>query len=397
MKFQTLFLTFLVISCISENKVEKIQESSLIDEDLNFTVTGEVRTYYIAADELEWDYAPGDVDPMTGEPWAGAAAFFTQSTPTQIGKVYKKAIYREYTDDTFTKLKPRPGKWEHAGILGPIIRAEVGDLIKVVFRNNGYREYSMHPHGVFYSKKHEGALYHDGVSMDGKPGSAVPAGGTHTYVWEVPERAGPGPNDPSSLVWLYHSHVNEPVDVNSGLIGGIIISAAGTTREDGTPVDVDQEFISLFTALDENRSWYYDQNVETYISDPESLKTTPPIGLLSPDNKFFVFGFDGWGVANLKFTINGFLNGTGPMMHMKKGERVRWYLMSIGNGINFHTPHWHGNVVIQDNKRTDVVALMPAQMVTVDMVPDAVGTWMYHCHVDDHMEAGMHTHYTVTD
>ena len=173
--------------------------------------------------------------------------------------------------------------------------------------------------------------------------------------------------------------------------------AAGTTKEDGTPVDVDREFISLFSVLDENRSWYYQENVDTYISDPESLKTTPPLGWLSPDNRFFVFGFDGWGVPNLKFTINGYLNGTGPMMHMKKGERVRWYLMSIGNGINFHTPHWHGNVVMQDDKRTDVVALMPAQMVTVDMIPDAVGTWMYHCHVDDHMEAGMHTHYTVSD
>ena len=398
MKIPTLLLAILAVSCIPENKDEGQHQKPEIDiENLNFTVTGKVRTYYVAADEIEWDYAPSEVNPMTGEPWAGAAAFFTQRTPIQIGNKYKKAIYREYADETFTELIPKSEKWRHTGIVGPVIRAEVGDLIKVVFRNNGYMPYSMHPHGVFYTKQHEGALYHDGVPMEGKPGSAVPSGGTHTYIWEVPERAGPGPNDPSSLVWLYHSHVHEPKDVNSGLIGAIIISAAGTTREDGTPKDVDREFIGLFTVLDENQSWYIDQNVETYISDPEKMKTAPPISVMDPEGHFFLFGFDGWGVANIKFTINGFLNGTGPMMEMKKDERVRWYLMSIGNGINFHTPHWHGNVVMQDNKRTDVVALMPAQMITVDMVPDDVGTWMFHCHVDDHMEAGMVTNYKVTE
>ena len=91
-------------------------------------------------------------------------------------------------------MKPKSAKWEHTGILGPVIRAEVGDLIQIVFRNNGMRPYSMHPHGVFYSKEHEGAIYNDGVPMEGKMGSAVAPGGTHTYHWEVPERAGPGPN-----------------------------------------------------------------------------------------------------------------------------------------------------------------------------------------------------------
>jgi FtsP/CotA-like multicopper oxidase with cupredoxin domain len=34
-------------------------------------------------------------------------------------------------------------------------------------------------------------------------------------------------------------------------------------------------------------------------------------------------------------------------------------------------------------------------MVTVDMVPDNPGTWMFHCHIDDHMEAGMAAFYKV--
>jgi len=39
--------------------------------------------------------------------------------------------------------------------------------------------------------------------------------------------------------------------------------------------------------------------------------------------------------------------------------------------------------------------LGPAQMQTVDMVPDDPGTWLYHCHVEEHMDTGMVTMYKV--
>jgi FtsP/CotA-like multicopper oxidase with cupredoxin domain len=39
--------------------------------------------------------------------------------------------------------------------------------------------------------------------------------------------------------------------------------------------------------------------------------------------------------------------------------------------------------------------LLPAQFVTADMVPDNAGMWMFHCHVDEHMEAGMTAMYQV--
>ncbi len=37
---------------------------------------------------------------------------------------------------------------EHLGILGPIIRAEVGDRIVVHFKNETSFEQTIHPHGV---------------------------------------------------------------------------------------------------------------------------------------------------------------------------------------------------------------------------------------------------------
>ena len=111
------------------------------------------------------------------------------------------------------------------GLLGPTLRAEVGDTIKILFKNKASRVYSMHPHGVFYEKPSEGSMYADDVPHEQKMGSMVPPGGTFTYEWLVPERAGPGPEDPNSIVWLYHSHVNEYRDVASGLVGAITVAS----------------------------------------------------------------------------------------------------------------------------------------------------------------------------
>ena len=57
--------------------------------------------------------------------------FFARSEDS-IGGKYWKALYFEYTDDSFTTRKVKD---KHVGFLGPVIRAEVGDTIKVTFRN----------------------------------------------------------------------------------------------------------------------------------------------------------------------------------------------------------------------------------------------------------------------
>src|SRR5512142_1423336 len=129
-----------------------------------------VHTYYVAADEVEWNYAPLGTDRMMGMEFSGFSKLYTERGPHRIGTVYRKALYREYTDETFTHLKERAKEWEHLGMLGPVLRAEVGDVIKVVFRNNATHSFTMHPHGVFYAKESEGAGYADGASYDDKDG-----------------------------------------------------------------------------------------------------------------------------------------------------------------------------------------------------------------------------------
>jgi manganese oxidase len=95
-------------------------------------------------------------------------------------------------------------------------------------------------------------------------------------------------------------------------------------------------------------------------------------------------------------TINGYVYGNMPRPTMHKGERVRWYVLDLGTETDLHTPHWHGNTVLVTGMRTDSLSLLPGSMVVADMVPDDVGTWLYHCHVNDHITAGMQALYTVT-
>jgi manganese oxidase len=69
--------------------------------------------------------------------------------------------------------------------------------------------------------------------------------------------------------------------------------------------------------------------------------------------------------------------------------------MGMGTEVDLHTPHWHGNTVLANGMRMDVVQLLPAGMVVANMVPGDPGTWLYHCHVNDHILAGMQTRYAV--
>jgi hypothetical protein len=296
------------------------------------------RHYYIAAEDVTWDYAPSGRDLIHGgiipKPWTSQTRFL-------------KTRYFEYTDATFTTRKPQP---EWLGILGPVIRAEVGDTIVVDFINRGQAPHSMHPHGLRYDKDNEGAMY-----LPAGRGGAVSPGGRFTYHWFADAGSGPGPGELSSKVWWYHAHTDEAKETNAGLLGPIIITAKGKANADGTPKDVDREFVALFMLFDQ---------------------------LQGKDLGLF-------------YSINGYIFGNLPGLVMKQGEHVRWYLLGMGSEKDLHSPHWHGKTVSDKLRTTDVVELLPGSMVTVDMAADNPGTWLFHCHVADHMEAGMMAVYTI--
>ena len=334
------------------------------------------RTYYIAADEVDWNYAPAEMDHMTGKPYAQRARIFVENDAGHIGRIFKKAVYREYTDGSFTVLKPRGPEWAHLGIVGPVLRGEAGDTLKIVFKNNAHYPFSMHPHGVLYDH-----------SSDGVTG--VQPGESFTYTWILDPRAAPKTSEPSSKLWLYHSHANERRDVAAGLIGAIVVSAKGTVKADGTPKDVDREFVAIFYTADENQSWYLTENISRYISDPKNLEKNTQFAFRDIEGERVNMSFAG---SNVRETINGYIFGNAPGFTMKQGERVRWYTAAMGS---LHTAHWHANTVMLDERATDVVPLMPAEMHTVDMVADNPGMWMFHCHIEPHLASGMYTHYMV--
>ena len=338
---------------------------------------GKTRTYFVAADVVDWDYAPTGKNLITGERLGDAEATWTKPGDDRLGVKYKKSQYRAYTDNTFTTLQPIDPKWTHLGILGPALQAEVGDTFKVTFKNNTPFPASMHPHGVLYTKANEGAGYADNSADADKADDSVATGATYTYTWAVPERAAPGPMEGSSTMWMYHSHVNEGADVYAGLMGPIIVTRKGQANPDGSPKDVDRQFIVNYEVMNENGSLWIDKNKESLSKQPAD-------------------GDEGFNESNLMHSINGYVFGNLPGLTMKVGERVRWYVMGMGTEVDIHTPHWHGNVVTANGMKTDVVSVFPATMVTADMVPDNVGTWYFHCHVNDHLIAGMSALYTVT-
>jgi hephaestin len=348
------------------------------------STAGRTRTYYLAADPVAWDYVPGGSDAIAGHPFADSA-FFRDSTRQAVSTSYRKVLYRQYTDSTFTRLTRRPAQWQHLGFLGPVLHASVGDTIRVVFRNHGDRPYSVHPHGVFYEKDSEGAPYADGTSGGDKLDDGVAPGATHVYLWPVPERAGPAHGEGSSVMWMYHSHTDETRDVNTGLLGVMVVTARGMARPDGSPKDVDREIIAVFDQVHEEDSWLVDKNL------PADLMKRGPMANPSQRQNFYP-----WFV---KFTINGFAHGSLPLaaFTLRKGDRVRWYVMSSTNDFDLHAPHWHGNTVVAQHMRTDVLSVSPMEMVVADMRPDSPGTWLFHCHISFHNAAGMAARYVVAE
>jgi len=308
--------------------------------------TPTTRIYYVAAEDVDWNYAPLDSDPVFGRPLP---------EPWGVQTVYAKQRYVQYTDGTFTTTVPQPA-WQ--GILGPMIRGVVGDTIKVVFHNKTGMPLSIHPHGVRYDPPDEGAFY----DPPRGGGDAVTGGGTYTYTWFVRPEAGPPPGEPSSRVWLYHSHVDADEDIYRGLIGTIVITDPAHAREDASPDDVDREFTTLWMVFNEAHEGAPEDSVEPH----------------------------------LKHSINGYFFGNLPGLAVNQGDRVRWYVVSLGTEVDWHTPHWHGVVLkLEGRTYTDVIEVGPAAMKVGDMVADNPGTWLLHCHVADHMMAGMYTLFTI--
>ncbi|XP_063059110.1 ferroxidase HEPHL1-like [Engraulis encrasicolus] len=346
------------------------------------------RTYFFGIREENWDYAPSGRNRINDKPVSQDehASVFLERGPTRIGSVYKKAVYVEYSDASYSKRLPK-APW--LGFLGPTLKAEVGDVLVVHLRNfASRRHYSMHPHGVFYEKDAEGALYPDGTSGRAKLDDAVPPGGTHTYRWLVTPDYAPTDGDANCLTWVYHSHIDAPKDIYSGLIGAILTCRTGTLQQVSGPngtelrrADVDHDFLLMFSVVDENLSWYLEDNIKTFCSDLD--------GIDRDDEDFRE--------SNLMHGINGFLYGNLPGLELCLNGTVAWHLFGMGNEVDMHSVYFHGHTLLERRHRTDVLSLFPASFVTADMLATTAGRWLINCQVNDHLQAGMQALFQVRE
>lgn len=143
-----------------------------------FSHSGTTRTHYIQAEEVVWDYAPQGSNVITGEPFGPDENVFVKDF---LGSNYTKCLYHGYTDDTFSERLERAPEDAYLGMLGPVLRAAVGDRVDIVFRNRCSFRNSVHLHGLFYGKGSEGAPHDDGSVMRDMQDDMVAPGGSHTY------------------------------------------------------------------------------------------------------------------------------------------------------------------------------------------------------------------------
>ncbi|KAI7868460.1 Cupredoxin [Spinellus fusiger] len=328
------------------------------------------RKYYISAEELTWDYAPMKWDNLRDKPLTDTPAkLYTVKTPKRIGPVYHKALYRQYTSSTFKMLIAHDPA---LGTLGPVLRAEAGDQIRILFYNKASKPHSLHSH-----------LNKVGNSS----GASILPGSTYQYIWDIPLGLD-FPDNQSSVFWTYASQANPIGDLNAGLIGPVVIYKPGSLYKPSPgstfekPHGIDQEIFTIMMTTDEGKSSYFLESLE------EAGIGVDRLSVLQRDSLF--------NESNRMYHINSYVFNNNAELRLFYGHSVRWYVIAFGQTEkDIHTAHWHGATLLYHGHRVDVVDLMPVSFEVLDMVPDNEGQWMFHCHVAQHFDAGMTAFYEV--
>ncbi|THW38826.1 Cupredoxin [Aureobasidium pullulans] len=373
----------------------------------NFNFSGNVRTYYVAAEEVAWDYAPSGWDnwlgvPVQNSPHAIAAGYLniTGSLGTSNWGLggWQKAVYKGYTDDSFTTQSEQPAT---NGINGPILRGEVGDMIQIMFVNNLKDHYSsMHSMGLYYGKQYEGSLYPNttsGETPNVQEQDAVPPGGCAVYKWLISDSQAPAPGQ-SSRLWSYHSFVNMPADTSAGLSGPIIVYNSG---EMNSTMSAHREFVVTTNTHYEARSFMAGENAKNAGVDTSTMRATnqlvrPFIG----NESFWVPQLANFPAIQLSdaqgpnfYTMNGYVFGNGAPYEMCRDDPVIWYVMAFGGAS--HVFHLHGNNFQYNDIWQASQSINAGEMFTFNMNAQLPGVWQLLCHVSSHNLFGMQQNYVV--
>ena len=211
-------------------------------------------------------------------------------------------------------------------IPGPLIKARTGDDILVHFKNLDTA--FKRPHSMHFHGVHY-PFGSDGSFIPGFSGVGGDVRPGHSFTYRL--HAGPD----STGVWPYHDHSPSMMPSIAGeLYGALSILPPGVPR-------ADREFVTFFEST---------------------------------------LGFE---------TINGraFVGNT-PVLHARVGDTVQWNVLALGD--EHHTFHVHGHRWIDpDGSPIDTRTVGPAESFSLRIREDRPGTWLYHCHVEQHMMRGM--------
>jgi manganese oxidase len=248
--------------------------------------------------------------------------------------IVSTVVYRRYSLN-WRKPLENASRASADGLLipGPLIKARVGDHLRIHFKNMDTLRnapHSMHFHGVHYQPTSDGA-YVPGFS--GRDGDVKP-GQSYTYKLTAGED--------SAGVWPYHDHSPSMMESIAGGMYGML-SILG--RNEQAP---DREFEVVLAQMGK---------------------------FMAIDGRAFV--------------------GNTPVFRAKVGDLVQWDVMAMGS--DFHTFHVHGHRWLTPGRiPRDTQTVGPAESYRFRWREDAPGTWLYHCHVEDHMMRGMIGIFQVT-
>jgi len=217
--------------------------------------------------------------------------------------------------------------WTFNGTVpGPVLRAREGETLRVTLVNKGQLPHTIHFHGV-----HPAAA--DGVF------ELVPPGMSYTYEF-VAQPYG---------IMPYHCHsMPTSQHIHNGLYGMLIIDP----KQGRPPM---KELAMIMSAFDLDR----DADAEFYA----------------------------WNGRAFQYADNP--------IELQAGEPVRMYVMNIFEEAM--VPHLHGNFfqyyptgsTLRPAEYTDVKTLGIAERGILEFHYDHPGTYMFQCHVTEHMELGL--------
>jgi manganese oxidase len=226
--------------------------------------------------------------------------------------------------------------WAYNGqVPGPEIRVEVGDHVRVVLTNDLPMGTDIHHHGL------DLPFAMDGVAPISQ--EVVESGGQFVYEFDATRPA----------VAMYHAHHMGQMQVPNGLFGAFYVGdmplPAGRTIS-GTAVPVDITIAQRITMV------LNDAGVIGFSLNGKSFPATEPY------------------VAHVGDWIEVSYFNEGLQIHPMHQHQFP-QLVIAKDGIPLDQPYW-----------VDTLAVAPGERYTVIMNPNQAGTWVWHCHILNHVE-----------